>query len=476
MHALARTRTIAAAFLLWNAAVAVAGAQGRDRAADSTAGTVAHRRGAEGLRDARYEDAIAAFTTAIELRTRLLDSAGVASSLNSRGAAHYQLGQYELALESLLRSLEIRRALGDSVGIARVLANVGKSYQDQHLLERALPALEEAVAIAEVAGDTLVLGYALNMLGGLKSELGDHVAARALLARAVEAYRSGTPPPPPADASGEASAGWAFNLTSYARVHLRAGDADLAIPLLDSVIEYATRVGSIRAESQARVVLGEAYAELGRPARAIAELSRGLELARGAHQRLIMLEALQELAELEEASGRPEVALRHERASQALRDTIFDRAAAQRIAVLEARLQTERLLEERAVREALITRQRVVVVLAALVLVLGTVLVAVLVRDGRRARERQAELAKANDELRAALAEVRTLSGFIPICAHCKNVRDDRGFWEGVETYVSDRSHAMFSHSICPSCGPEIYGEDWEAVQKDVNSPSGSSS
>jgi tetratricopeptide (TPR) repeat protein len=467
-----RLLSLAAALLIGSAAASAVAAQGTaprtDRAADSAAAAIAHRSGAAGLRDARYEEAIGDYTRAIELRARLLDSAGLASSLNSRGAAHYQLGQYELALESLLRSLAIRRALADSVGIARVLSNIGKSYQDQHLFDRALPALQEAVTIAEVAGDSLVLGYALNTLGGLMSEVGDHAAARALLARAVEAYRSGTPPPPPADASGEPAAGWAFNLTSYARVHVRAGDPQLAIPLVDSVIEYATRVGSVRAESQARVVRGQAYGAMGRSALAIAELSRALELARSAQQRLIMLEALQELAALEESAGRAAVALGHERASQALRDTIFDRAAAQRIAALEARLQTERLLEERSVREALITRQRVVVGLAALVLALATVLVAVLVRDGRRARERQAELSKANHDLRAALAEVRTLSGFIPICAHCKNVRDDRGFWEGVETYVADRSHAMFSHSICPSCGPEIYGDDWDAVQKDV--------
>ncbi len=452
-----------------SAAASAAAAQGADRAADSVAASLAHRRGADGLRDARYEEAVADYSKAIDLRARLLDSAGLASSLNSRGAAHYQLGQYEFALESLLRSLAIRRALGDSVGIARVLSNVGKSYQDQRLFDRALPALQEAVAVAEVAGDSLVLGYALNTLGGLMSEMGDHAAARTLLGRAAEAYSSGSPPPPPADARGEPSAGWAFNLTSYARVHVRAGDPELALPLLDSVIEFSTRVGSVRGESQARVVLGQAYAAQGRTALAIAELSRALELARGVHQRLVMLEALQDLAALEEAAGRPSLALRHQRASEALRDTIFDRAAAQRIAALEARLENERLLEERAVREALITRQRVVVILAALVLVLATVLVAVLVRDGRRAREREAELATANDGLRAALAEVRTLSGFIPICAHCKNVRDDRGFWEGVETYVSDRSHAMFSHSICPACGPEIYGEDWDPEQKDVS-------
>ena len=72
-----------------------------------------------------------------------------------------------------------------------------------------------------------------------------------------------------------------------------------------------------------------------------------------------------------------------------------------------------------------------------------------------------AELASLNEELRAALADVRTLSGFIPICANCKKVRDDRGYWEAVETFVAERSNATFSHSICQSCGPKLYGDLW---------------
>jgi hypothetical protein len=54
--------------------------------------------------------------------------------------------------------------------------------------------------------------------------------------------------------------------------------------------------------------------------------------------------------------------------------------------------------------------------------------------------------------LEEALAEVRTLQGILPICAHCKSVRDDQGSWQEVEDYVRDHSHAEFSHGICPKC------------------------
>lgn len=55
-------------------------------------------------------------------------------------------------------------------------------------------------------------------------------------------------------------------------------------------------------------------------------------------------------------------------------------------------------------------------------------------------------------ELQEALAKVKTLSGLVPICAWCKKIRDDRGFWNEVEVYVQNRSDATFSHGVCPTC------------------------
>jgi DNA-binding response OmpR family regulator len=55
-------------------------------------------------------------------------------------------------------------------------------------------------------------------------------------------------------------------------------------------------------------------------------------------------------------------------------------------------------------------------------------------------------------ELRHALAKVKTLSGFIPICASCKKLRDDKGFWSQLEQYVLEQTDAQLSHGLCPEC------------------------
>ncbi|MGO9738848.1 MAG: PAS domain-containing protein [Desulfomonilaceae bacterium] len=62
-------------------------------------------------------------------------------------------------------------------------------------------------------------------------------------------------------------------------------------------------------------------------------------------------------------------------------------------------------------------------------------------------------------ELQKALSKVKTLSGFLPICASCKKIRDDKGYWNQVERYISEHSEAEFSHSICPECMRALYPE-----------------
>ncbi len=63
------------------------------------------------------------------------------------------------------------------------------------------------------------------------------------------------------------------------------------------------------------------------------------------------------------------------------------------------------------------------------------------------------------NELQEALAKVKTLSGMLPICANCKMVRDDKGYWKQIESYIRDHSEAEFSHSICPACVRKLYPE-----------------
>ena len=69
-----------------------------------------------------------------------------------------------------------------------------------------------------------------------------------------------------------------------------------------------------------------------------------------------------------------------------------------------------------------------------------------------------------NTRLETALAEVKTLSGLLPICASCKNIRDDKGYWNKIETYIQENSDAQFSHGICPECFKKHHPEEYKLI------------
>lgn len=79
------------------------------------------------------------------------------------------------------------------------------------------------------------------------------------------------------------------------------------------------------------------------------------------------------------------------------------------------------------------------------------------VEVGRRMLDLQAALVARAEELRQALEQIKTLRGIVPICASCKKIRDDRGFWNRVEVYVAEHTEAEFSHGICPDCAERLY-------------------
>jgi DNA-binding response OmpR family regulator len=79
------------------------------------------------------------------------------------------------------------------------------------------------------------------------------------------------------------------------------------------------------------------------------------------------------------------------------------------------------------------------------------------IQVGRELIEARIALNEKVEELELALKEVRTLKGIVPICASCKNVRDDQGYWNRVETYLNEHTEAEFSHAVCPDCMKRLY-------------------
>ena len=84
------------------------------------------------------------------------------------------------------------------------------------------------------------------------------------------------------------------------------------------------------------------------------------------------------------------------------------------------------------------------------------------ITERKRADEEREVLLR---ELQAALAEVKTLRGFLPICSYCKSIRDDQNYWRSVEDYLSTHTNTSFSHGICPACYAREVAREWQPGQ-----------
>jgi DNA-binding response OmpR family regulator len=87
-------------------------------------------------------------------------------------------------------------------------------------------------------------------------------------------------------------------------------------------------------------------------------------------------------------------------------------------------------------------------------------------RVGKRVIELQGALAERVKELQDALTRVRVLQGLLPICSYCKRIRDDRNYWQQLETYFSEHSEATFTHGVCPECYEKRVKPQLESVKR----------
>ena len=78
-------------------------------------------------------------------------------------------------------------------------------------------------------------------------------------------------------------------------------------------------------------------------------------------------------------------------------------------------------------------------------------------KERTRRKKAEEERERIVHELQEAIARVKTLTGLLPICASCKKIRDDRGYWNHVEIYIREHSDAEFTHGMCPECEKKVY-------------------
>jgi hypothetical protein len=97
-----------------------------------------------------------------------------------------------------------------------------------------------------------------------------------------------------------------------------------------------------------------------------------------------------------------------------------------------------------------------IMISALIPLLIAPIMSIIFVRLLKQVDDAEQKNARLVTELQEALAKAKTLSGLLPICASCKKIRDDAGYWHQVEVYIRDHAEVDFSHGLCPDCGNDL--------------------
>ena len=419
-----------------------------------------------------------------ELAVELEDAEEVARADYHLAVAHWYRGEPAEALALAERALEAQRELDDWEAVATTLTLLGSAHRSRSDYDKAIACHLEALELAQGADDVAATARSRNNIGLVYWNLGEHAGAYDYLEQVVEAYRD------LAEDSNLATA-----LSNLGLVLVEMGDPEGAMPILREALELDERLGRDRALARLLGNIAFAQEKLGRIDEALETLDRAVELrrelgddwslarsfgsmghlyreqgrhdlARESYTRAAAAaeraEAREELADIhygiagvEEDLGRyPEALGALRRHVEIVRD--LDRTAtARRITKLESQalLEAQELLvtQERFARNAAIVGASAFLLLG----IFGWNLFLLKRRAHSKLEVLHSRLADYATDLEEARGRIRGLEELLPICSHCKSIRDEAGDWQQLESYLHHRAGAQLTHGICPDCVEE---------------------
>lgn len=346
--------------------------------------------------DGRFADALEYHLKALAIREADGDKEGLSYTYNNLGNVYRNMGEYQKALDHHERGLKLKIELGNKSSEAYSHQNLGLVYFVMKDYPKALAAYQRSLVIREELGDTRAAAASLNSIGSVEV-LSDPAAALRTYERALE---------------------------------LRRKNNDL------------------RGEMATELNVADVHRRMGRLGPAAAAVERAMAVGQKIDAPLMQSNALKTLSEIDALRGDHASAYRHIVEYQAKRDAIFSQQSAERFHHLEAAQQAERqqqqirlLEQENALREAELRSVRNSRMMLSVIA--GLVIVSLLLLYARHRLKHESVL----------------LRGLLPICAWCKKIRDDKGYWTQVESYVANRSAAEFTHCICPQCVDRVAAE-----------------
>lgn len=339
--------------------------------------------------DGKFADALAFHLKALEIREADGDKEGLSYTFNNLGNIYRNMGEFQKALDHHERGLKLKVELGNKSSEAYSHQNLGLVYFAMKDYPKALAAYQRSLVLREELGDTRAAAASLNAIGSVEV-LSDPAAALRTYERALTLRR---------------------------------------------------KSNDLRGEMATELNLVDVHRRMNRLGPAAEAAGRAMAIGEKIDAPLMRSNALKALSEIDALRGDHASAYRHVLEYQVARDAILNQQTAERFHHLESAHEAERqqqqirLLErENDLRESGLRSVRTSRMM--LTVIAGLVIVSLLLLYARHRLKH----------------ESMVLRGLLPICTWCKKVRDDKGYWTQVESYVANHSGAEFTHCICPSC------------------------
>jgi len=350
----------------------------------------------------------------MKIYEQLGDKVNIARVHNTIASTYKSQGKIDKALEHYHESLRLKQECGAGEDdLARCYFNIGACYSGLLHLDLALSFYEYALKIWEKSGDRVKLAYIYNNIGSVYGKKKDLDRAREYIQKSID-IREDT-----GDKNGMAS-----TLGNMGNLYEELGEKQPALNFFLRSLELEEEIGNRRGIAYTCGCIGGIYTDLGRFDEAEEIIMRGLEITRKLKIKDWEIHCLEKITDLYEAKGDMNKAVMHLRELKTCLEEYLNEKSMEKIAELQVQFETEKKEKEAEIY-----------------------------------RLKNVELSSMNDQLRDALTHVKRLQGMLPICSNCKKVRDDSGYWQQIESYISDHSDATITHGICPECFIVLYGK-----------------
>ncbi len=368
------------------------------------------------LEAGNFDEALSHCRSAMDIYEKLEDKHGIASVHSKLANIFLVQGLIDKALEHYHTALkEMQKSDADSEELASFYFNIGACYATVNRLDLALSFYKHAESVWEKSSNHTNLVSLYNNIGAVFGKKREFEKAREFFLKALDLSEK--------IEEKKQKAGTLGNLGS---LHEDLAEFQTALDYYIRSLELYEELGNRRGIAYSCCLAGGALTHLGQLDEAIEYAERGLSITRELEVKDYEILCLGKITNLFEKKGDLKKALMFSRELNTSLEEHLNEKSLEKIARLQVQFETEKKEKEAEIY-----------------------------------RLKNVELSRINSQLRDALTHVKKLQGLLPICASCKKVRDDEGYWQQIESYISENSEAKFSHGICPECAIKLYGKDF---------------